>query len=149
MIDDAQQQSAADVHQQDDHAGDRIAADEPARTVHRPEEVRLAINQIPPPVGLVLVDEPGVQVGVDRHLPPGQPVEREPRRHFADSRRPLGDHDELDHDQDREQDHAHEHLVAGDERAERANHLTGRVHALVRPRGSAPAEPSPRSTPAA
>ena len=125
----------ADVHQQDHHARDRIAADEPARTVHRSEEVSLAIDQIAPPVGLVLVDEPGVQVGVDRHLPPGKSVQRESCRHFADSGRPLSDHDKLDHDHDREQDHPHDHLVAGHERAERTNHLTRCVHALFAPPG--------------
>ena len=140
---------AADVHQQDDDAGDRVAADEPARPVHRPEEVRLAIDLVAAAVGLVLVDQPGVQVGVDRHLPAGKPVEREPRGHFADTGRPLGDHHELDHDQDREQDHADDHLVAGHERAERADHAAGRIEAVDRRRGSAPAASSRRSRPAA
>ena len=69
MIDHAQKQSAADIHQQDHDAGDRIAADEAARPVHGPEEIRLAIDLVAAPVGFVLVDQPGVQVGVDRHLP--------------------------------------------------------------------------------
>ena len=127
----AQEQPAADIDQQDHDAGDRVAADELARPVHGAEEVGLAIDLLAAAVGLVLVDQPGVQVGVDRHLPAGQPVEHEPRGHLADAGRPLGDHHELDHDQDREQDHADDHLVAGDELAERPDHAAGRLEPVV------------------
>ena len=136
MIDHAQEQAAADIDQQDDDAGDGIAANEPARPIHGPEEVRLAINLIAAPVGLVLVDQAGMQVGIDGHLPPRQPIEREPRGHFADAGRPLGDHHKLDHDQDREQDHADDHLVAGHERAKRPDHAPRRLGAVDRRRAS-------------
>ena len=69
MIHDAQEQAARDVDQQDDHARDGVAADELPRTVHGAEEVGLAIDLVAAPVCFVLVDEPGVQVGVDGHLP--------------------------------------------------------------------------------
>ena len=131
MVEHAQEQAARDVDKQDDHAGDGIAADELAGTVHRAEEVGLAIDLLAPLVRLVLVDEPGVQVGVDGHLPAGQAVEHEPRGDLADPGRAPGDHHELDHHQDREQDHAHQHLVAGDELAERANHAAGRVQPVL------------------
>ena len=111
--------------------GDRVAADELAGPVHRAEEVGLAIDGLAAAVGLVLVDQPGVQVGVDRHLPAGQAVEHEPRGDLADPRRPLGDHDELDHHQDREQDRPDDHLVARDELAERPDHAAGRVEAVL------------------
>ena len=62
-------------------------------------------------LGLALVDHAGVQVGVDRHLPPGHAVQGEAGRDFADSRGALGDHDELDDDDDGEDDQAdHDHL---------------------------------------
>ena len=48
-------------------------------------------------LGLALVDDAGVQVGVDGHLPAGHAVQGEPGGHFADPRGALGDHDELDH----------------------------------------------------
>ena len=110
-----------DVDHQDDDARDGVAADELAGTVHRAEEVGLAIDLVAAAVRLVLVDQPGVQVGVDGHLPAGQAVEHEPGGDLADPRGPPGDHHELDHDQDREQDHPDEHLVAGHELAERAD----------------------------
>ncbi len=69
MIDDAQQQAPDNVHQQDHHARDRITAHKPARPVHRPEEISLPVNGVAAPVGLVLIDEPRVQIGIDRHLP--------------------------------------------------------------------------------
>ena len=48
-----------------------------------------------------LVDDAGVQVGVDRHLPAGHAVQGKAGGHFADARGALGDHDELDDDDDR------------------------------------------------
>ncbi len=133
VVDDAEEQPGADVDQGDDDARDGVAPDELAGPVHRPEEVGLAIDGLAAAVGLVLVDQAGVEVGVDRHLAAGQAVEHEPGGDLADPRGPPGDHDELDHDEDREQDRADDHLVARDELAERPDHAAGRVEALVPP----------------
>ena len=127
VLHDPEEQPRADVDQGDDDARDRIAPDELPSAIHRAEEVGLAVDVLTASVGLVLVDQAGVEVGVDRHLPARHAVEHEPRGDLADPRRPLGDDDELDHEDDREQDHADDHLVSRDELAEGADDAAGRV----------------------
>ena len=56
VLDDADEQSADDVDQNDDDAGDGVAADELAGTVHRAEEVGLLGDLLPAALGLALVD---------------------------------------------------------------------------------------------
>ena len=76
---------------------------------------------------LVLVDQSRVEVGVDRHLPTGESVEHEPGGDLADPGRPPGDHNELDHDEDREEDRPDQDVVAGDELAEGPDDSPGRL----------------------
>ena len=78
---------ADEVDQRDDDRGDRVALDELRGTVHRPVEVRLGGDVRTPLTGLVLVDEPRVEVGVDRHLLAGHRVEGEARRDLGDAAR--------------------------------------------------------------
>ncbi len=80
MLAHADGQAADDVDDQDQDAGDRIAADELAGTVHRAVEVGLAAHFLAPRPGLVLVDQAGVQVGVDGHLLARHRVQGEARR---------------------------------------------------------------------
>ena len=92
----------------------------------------------------MLVDQTGMQVGVDGHLPAGQAVEHEPRGNLADAGGSASDHHELDHHQDRKQDHAHQHLVTRDEFAERADHPAGRIQPVLPSMESGPVGSSPR-----
>ena len=137
-LDHADEQPAHDIDQRNHDAGDGVAADELAGTVHGAEEVGLLGDLAPAALGLVLVDDPGVQVGVDGHLPPRHPVQGEAGGHFADARGALGDDDELNHHDDGEDDQSDHDLAvaaaAGDEFAEGLDHPAGRQ----RPR-SAPA----------
>ena len=88
----------------------------------------------------MLVDDAGVQVGVDGHLPAGHAVQGEAGGHFADARGALGDHHELDHDDDREDDQPDHDLVAGHELAEGLDHAAGRQQ----PVGAGVGEDQPR-----
>jgi hypothetical protein len=119
----------------DDNARHGVPADELAGTVHGAEEVGLLRDLFAAPLGFALVDDAGVQVRVDGHLPPRHPVQGESGRHFADPRGPLGDHHELDHHDDHEQDGPHHELVARHEFAERLDHA---------PRPLAACPPPPR-----
>ena len=65
--------------ERDDDAGDGVAADELAGTVHGPEEVGLRVTSSRRRWASCFVDQAGVQVGVDRHLPAGHAVERTAR----------------------------------------------------------------------
>jgi len=67
-VTDADPQSADDVDEKDQDARDRVAADELRGAVHGPVEVGLACDVLAAPPRLVLVDQSGVQIGVDRHL---------------------------------------------------------------------------------
>ena len=49
---------------------------------------------------LLVVDQAARQVGVDRHLLARNGVERETRANLGDTRRALGDDDEIDRDED-------------------------------------------------
>ena len=130
VLDDADDEAADDVDERDDDAGDGVAADELAGTVHRPVEVGLLRDFLAAALGFALVDDAGVQVGVDRHLLAGHAVQGEAGGDFADARGALGDHDELNDDDDDEDDDADDDLaVAGDELGERRDHAAGRVAA--------------------
>ena len=100
-LDHADEQAADDIDQRDDDAGDGVAADELAGTVHGPEEVGLLGDFLAAALGFVLVDHAGVQIGVDGHLPARHAVQGEAGGHFADARGAFGDHHELDDDDDR------------------------------------------------
>jgi hypothetical protein len=115
---DAERDAADQVEQRDDQAGDRVAAHELRGAVHRPVELGLGGDARAALARVVGVDQAAVQVGVDRHLLAGHGVEHEARGDLADAPRALGDHHELDDDQDQEHDQADGQVVAADVLAE-------------------------------
>ena len=123
MLRHADDEAADDVDEQDQHAGHRVAAHELRGAVHRAEELGLLADLGAAPLGLLLVDQAGVQVGVDRHLLARHRVEREARADLGDALGALGDDDEVDDDQDREHDQADREVAADQEVAERLDHL--------------------------
>ena len=131
MLPDADDQAADQVDEQDQHRGDRVAAHELAGAVHRAEEIRLAADLLTPACRLFLVDEPGVEIGVDRHLLARHPVEHEARRDLGDAPGALGDDDEIDDDEDREDRDADRVIAADDKGAERFDDPPGGVGALI------------------
>ena len=105
-----------DVDDVDQQPGDCITANELAGAIHRPVELRLA--------GVLFGDDPGVHIGVDRHLFARHGVEGEARGHFGDAAGALDDHHELDDDQDQEDDEADDVVPLHHEGAERVDHIT-------------------------
>ena len=79
---------------------------------------------------LLVVDQAGREVGVDRHLLAGDGVEREAGADFGDARRALGDDEEVDRDQDQEDDDADDEIAAHDEPGEAADDVAGRGRPL-------------------
>ncbi len=122
---DADGEAADQVDQRDDDRRDRVALDELRGTVHRAVEVGLGVHLGAALAGLVLVDEPGVQVGVDGHLLAGHRVEGEPGADLGHAAGTVGDDDELDDQEDREHDQADDERAADHEVAERVDHLAG------------------------
>ena len=80
---------------------------------------------------VVLVDQPGREIGVDRHLLARHGVEVEARRDFGDAAGALGDDHEVHDHQDREHDDADHEVAAHHEVAERLDDVAGGGGALV------------------
>ena len=78
-----------------------------------------------------MVNQAGVQIGVDGHLFTRHGVEGKARAHFGDPFAPFGDHHEVDDHQDDEH-HNTDHVVAADHHfTEGLDHLTGGVATFV------------------
>ncbi|MDT4836844.1 hypothetical protein FQZ97_705580 [compost metagenome] len=127
----ADDQAADDVDEQDDDAGDGVAAHELGSTIHGAEELGLFAHFEAAALGFLFVDQARAQVGVDRHLLAGHGIQGEARRDLGDALRALGDHHEVDHDQDREDDETDRKVATDQEVAEGFDHGTGRARAGV------------------
>ena len=80
---------------------------------------------------LLFVDQPGRQIGVDRHLLARHGVEVEARGDFGDAAGTLGDDHEIHDHQDGEDDDADDEIAAHHEIAERLDDVAGGVGAFV------------------
>ena len=100
----ADDDAAEDVDRRDDEAGDGVAAHEFRGAVHRAEEGAFLLQLAAAALRLLVVDQAGGEVGVDRHLLAGDGVEGEAGADLGDARRALGDDDEIHRDQDQEDD---------------------------------------------
>ncbi len=76
-LEDADQESGDDVDGGNQDGGDGVALVEAGGAVHGAVEFRVARDLLAPGAGLRLVDQAGVQVGVDGHLLAGHGVEGE------------------------------------------------------------------------
>ncbi len=131
MLEHADDEARHDVDARDEHRGERVALREADRAVHRAVEVGFAPDPVAPRPRLALVDQSGIQIGVDRHLAAGHRIEGEPRRDFRDANRAVVDDDELNRNQHQEHDHADDEIAADDELAERHDHVAGGVDAFL------------------
>jgi hypothetical protein len=120
---DADHDAADQVDAGDQDAGHGVALDELRGAVHRAVEVGLLGDLRAALARLLVGDLAGVEVGVDRHLLAGHGVEREARAHLGHAAGAVGDHHELDDDQDQEDHEADDHVAADDELAERGDHV--------------------------
>ncbi len=127
----ADDQAADQVDEQNENGRHRIAADELARAVHRTVEVGFLRHVGAALARFFLVDQTGVEVGVDGHLLARHGVEGEARAHFGDAPGTFGDHHEVDHHQNGEHDDAHRVVAPHDELAERFDHRPGGALAVL------------------
>ena len=127
MLHDADRESADNVDRSDDHAGDGLAPHEPAGTVHGGEEVGMPLDLEACRPGLLARQGPGLNLGIDRHLPPRQTVEGEAGRDLAGARRSGCDDDELDDRDDREDHPPDDEIVGCDKLSERFHDLAGGI----------------------
>ena len=121
----ADDEPADDIDKHNNDAGDGVAANEFRGAVHGPVKIRLARYFLAALPRLVLGDEPGIEVGVDRHLFAGHGIEGEPRGHFGNAALAFGDDHELDDDEDDKYDDADDDIALCDERSEHVHHMPG------------------------
>ncbi len=127
VLQDSDNQSANDVDEQDQDACDSIAADELRGTVHRPVEIRFQRHVRATLARLVLADQTGIEVRIDRHLLARHGVERKACGNLGDPTGALGDDDEIDQGKDDEHHDAHRVISAHQEMAEGLDHLAGGI----------------------
>jgi hypothetical protein len=127
----ADRDTADHVDHQNEYAGRRIAANELAGTVHRAVEVSFRSHFGAARSRFVLSDQPGIQVGIDRHLLARHRVQREACADFRDATRTLGDDDEVDDGQNDEDDDTDSVVAADHELAERFDDFARCVRAGV------------------
>ena len=136
----ADRQAADDVDHGDDQRRDRVAADELRGAVHGAVEAAFLLQFAAAAARLLLVDQAGGEVGVDRHLLARHRVQAEPRGDLGDAAGALGDDHEVHHQQDREHDQPDHHVAAHQEAAERRHHVAGGERAFVAVRQDQPGD---------
>ena len=122
---------ADQVDEQDQDAGDGVAADELVGTVHRTVEVGFLADFLAARLGFLAGQDAGVEIGVDGHLLARHRVQDEARRHLGNTARALGDHHEVDDGQDGEHHDADRVVAAHHELAEGRDDLAGGVMAVL------------------
>jgi hypothetical protein len=127
---DADNDAADDIDGENDDAGDGVAAHEFRRAVHGAEEGALLLQLAPARLRLLVVDEAGGKIGVDRHLLAGNGVERESGADLGDARGALGDDEKIDRDENQKDDEADDEIAAHHEAGKAADDVAGRRHAL-------------------
>ena len=124
-------QSAKDVDQGDDDTGDGIPAHEFVGAVHGTVVFGFARDQLPSGLGLLFVDDAGIQIGIDAHLFTRHRIQGEAGGDLGDAAGTFGDHHEVDENEDQKDDDA-DHVVAADHKpAEGLDDLAGRQDSLV------------------
>ena len=68
LLHDADDHAADHIDQQDEQAGDGVAAHEFRGAIHGAEEAGFVFQSLAPPPRVLLVDQAGGKIGVDRHL---------------------------------------------------------------------------------
>src|SRR5262249_12558500 len=109
----ANEKTGNDVDCGDQDRGHSVALAEPRRAVHRTIELSFAGDEFPSGSSRTLVDDSGVEIGVNGHLLSGQSVERKARRHFRGSKSAVVDNKVLNGDEGEEYDEA-DHIIAAD-----------------------------------
>jgi len=125
VLKDTDGHAADQVDEQNQQASDGVTAHEFAGTVHGAVELGFLGHFQAAGLGLILVDQTGVEVGVDGHLFAGHGVEGKACAHLGNPPGALGDHHEVNDHQDREH-HDTDHVVTADHHlTEGLDHLTG------------------------
>ena len=125
MAEHADDDTAEDVDTGDDDAGDGVASHEFRCAVHGAEKRTLLFEFGAPAPCLLLIDQSSRQIGIDRHLLARNRVERKPRSHFGDAACALGDHHEIDGDEDEKDNNTNDEVATHHQLRETADNVSG------------------------
>jgi hypothetical protein len=123
--------TADQIDKQDQHCGDGIAAHEFAGAIHRAKKIRLLRHLPPAACRFFLVDQPGIEIGIDGHLLAGHTVEHEARGNFRNAPGAFGNHDKIDDHQDRENGDTDRIIAADDKAAESLDNAARRTRSQI------------------
>ncbi len=123
VLKDTDQHAADEVDEQNQQASNCVTAYKLAGTVHGTVELGLLGHFGTTALGFRLVDEAGVEVGVDGHLLAGHRVEGEARAHLGNTPGTLGDDHKVDDHQDCEHHDTDDVVTADHHFTEGLNHL--------------------------
>src|SRR5690606_37615826 len=119
--------TADDVDDHDQQTGHSIASHKLAGTVHRAVELGLLAHFQTATSRFFFANQTSIQIGVDRHLLARHGVQRESGADFRNTPRTLGDHNEVDDDEDDEHDDTDCETAAHEEVPEGLDDLTRRI----------------------
>ena len=112
MENDADKKTTCNVDDHNDNTGNGLTADKFAGTVHCSVEFRLTGNLFSSFFGGILINEPGIEVGVYGHLLAWHGVQSETCSDLGNSSRTFGDNNKVDKDHDQKDNHAHGNTAA-------------------------------------
>ena len=123
---DADDDAAEHIDGGDDDTGDGVTAHEFRGSVHGAEESTFLLQLAAAPHRLLFVDQPGIEVGIDGHLFARDGIEREARADLGDTRRALGDDQEIYGNQNYKHDRADHEVTTHHEIREAGDDVTSR-----------------------
>ena len=131
MLQHPNRQSPHDINENDDHRRDGIAPHELAGTIHGPIKIGFLCDLFAAMSSRRLIDQPGVEIGIDAHLFPGHRIKGKPGRHFGNTPGSLGNDDKVDDDQNRKDHDPDRKVAAHHKRAKRLNNLPRRTRPFI------------------
>ena len=130
-LEDSDEEAGKNVDAGDQDSGDGIALVEAGGAIHGAVEFRFAGRLFAAGARLVLVDESGIEVGVDRHLLAGKSVEGEAGGDFGGAHGAVADDDVLDGDEGDEENESDNVVAAHDKLSKCLDHTSGGPDAFV------------------
>ena len=107
----------------DDDGHDRVTLYDLRRTIHRAVEIRFLLDLMSADFCLLLRNQTGAEVRVDRHLLTGHRVQRKSCRNLGNAFRALGDNDKLHQYDNQEYDYADNRIALQNEGADGGDNL--------------------------
>ena len=113
-LEDTNQEAGDDIDGGEKNGGEGVALAEAGGAVHGAVELGFPCDRLAAGAGLVFVDEPGVEIGVNCHLFAGHGVKGEARGDLGGAHRTVTDNQKLNGNQ-RDEQHETDHVVAADD----------------------------------